>query len=83
MREELKKATPRDSAGRHKQQLHRRLTPELGHPKLREHMSSVVTIMKLSKDYADFKSKLDQIHTPYDQTLPMDFEDIDDEGTGL
>jgi hypothetical protein len=82
--EELKKATPRDMAGRHKQQLHRRLTPDLGHPKLREHMSSVVTIMKLSKDYADFKSKLDQIHPPYGQTIPMDFGDLDeDEGKGL
>lgn len=80
--EELKKSTPRDNEGRHRQQLHRRLTPELGHPKLREHMSSVVTIMKLSKDYTDFKSKLDQIHAPYGQTLSMDFGE-DDDGKGM
>jgi hypothetical protein len=47
-------------------------------------MSSVVTIMKLSKDYSDFKSKLDQIHPPYGQTIPMDFGDLEeDEGKGL
>jgi hypothetical protein len=45
-------------------------------------MSSVVTIMKLNKDYSDFKSKLDQIHAPYGQTIPMDFGE-DDDGEGM
>jgi hypothetical protein len=32
----------------------------------------------------DFKSKLDQIHPPYGQTIPMDFGDLEeDEGKGL
>ena len=71
--DELKKSTPKDAKGRNKNHLHRRLTTELGHPKLREHMSSVVTIMKLSSDWNDFKSKVDRIHPVFGATIPMDF----------
>lgn len=81
--EELKRATPKAPSGRPRQQLHRRLTPDLGHPKLREHMASIVTIMKLSNDYADFKSKLDRLHPKYGETLLMEFDESDDAGTGL
>lgn len=77
--EELKKTTPKSPSGRLKNHLHRRLTTDLGHPKLREHMASVVTIMKLSKDYNDFRQKLDQIHTRYDETMSLAFDEEDDE----
>lgn len=82
--EELKKSTPRAPSGKMQSHLHRRLTPEFGHPKLREHMASVVTVMKLSTNYADFQSKLDIIHPRYDETLSMDFlkEELDN-GEGL
>jgi P63C domain len=50
VREELLKVTPRRPKGRLKHHLHRRLTDEVGHPKLREHLASVTTIMKLSND---------------------------------
>lgn len=71
--EELKRSVPKTANGRPKDLLHRRLTPDLGHPKLREHMASVVTAMKLSDDYSDFKTKLDRLHPRYDETLPLDF----------
>jgi P63C domain-containing protein len=66
VKDELKKTTPKAPSGRHSHQLHRRLTPDLGHPKLREHMASVVTIMKLSDDYDDFHAKLDRLHPKYE-----------------
>lgn len=83
--EELKKTTPKTPKGRPKEHFHRRLTPDLGHPKLREHMASVITAMKLSRDYDDFKSKLDVIHPRYDETMVMDFmfDDREDDGQGL
>ena len=81
--EELKRTTPRASSGRHKTQLQRRLSPELGHPKLREHLASVVTIMKLSDDYSDFRKKLDRLHPRYDETLPLDFGGELDTGRGI
>ena len=71
--EELKKSTPKTLSGRHRHQLHRRLTPDLGHPRLREHMASVITAMKLSRDYADFIEKLDLLHSRYGETGVLDF----------
>lgn len=81
--EELKKATPKDETGRHKNKLFQRLTANLGYPKLREHLGSVVTMMKLSNDWHDFKGKLDRLHPPYDKTLPLPFRDEEDDGKGL
>ena len=44
-------------------------------------MASVVTIMKLSDSYNDFKSKLDRIHGRYgDQMeIPFEFDDLEDD----
>lgn len=83
--EELKNTTPKTAKGRPREHYHRRLTPDLGHPKLREHMASVVTAMKLSKNYSDFRSKIDMLHPKFDETITMDFmlEDQDDDGKGL
>lgn len=68
VRKELKKEAAKDEK---KGKLHQRLTPDMGHPKLREHLASVTTIMKLSADYQDFEQKLDSIHTRYGDTKPL------------
>jgi len=34
----------------------------LGHPRLREHLSAIVALMKLSQDYDDFVAKLNITH---------------------
>lgn len=82
--EELKNTTPKTPKGRLKEHLHRRLTPDLGHPKLREYMASVVTVMRLSKDYDDFLIKLDGIHPRYDETMTMEFmRNGEDNGIGI
>ena len=72
--EELKNATPRTPDGRHKHQLRRRLTEEFGHPKLREHLASVITAMQLSSGYDDFISKLDRVKPRFGDTLPLPFD---------
>lgn len=72
--EELKSATPRAPDGRHKHHLHRRLTEDYGHPKLREHLASVITAMQLSDDYGDFIGKLDKVKPRFDETLPLPFD---------
>lgn len=83
---ELKRVTPRDETGRHKQRLHQRLTPDVGYPRLHEHLGSVVTLMKLSKDWLDFYRKLDVIHPRIDASIPLPFDGDDpalDDGLGL
>jgi hypothetical protein len=75
VRKELKDVTPRAPSGRHTHQLHRRLTSDLGHPKLREHLASVLTAMQLSNDYDDFIAKLDRVKPRYGETLPLPLEE--------
>lgn len=72
--EELKKTEPKTSSGKRKGTIQQRLTPDLGHPKLREHLASVTTIMALSDDYKDFMRKLDKRHPKYGETLLLDFD---------
>jgi hypothetical protein len=83
--DELKKITERDDDGRPKTKYFQRLTANVGYPKLREHLGSVVTLMKLSSGYSDFKKKLDSIHPEYGTTMPMNlkYEPENDEGNGI
>jgi len=72
--EELKAQAKKDERKTH---LHRRLTQDIGHPKLREHLASVVTVMKLSNSYPDFISKLNRVHQRFGQTIPLDLDEED------
>lgn len=72
--EELKRVQALGATGKPKHKLFQRLTANIGYPKLREHLGSVVTLMKLSDDWDDFKSKLDQIHPKYGETMQIKFD---------
>jgi hypothetical protein len=72
--EELKRVTPRKPDGRLKHHLHRRLTEDLGHPKLREHLASVVSLMKISPNYAQFEAHLDFVHPKYNENMLLAFD---------
>ena len=65
---ELKKVV---SKAEKKARLHSALTQDIGHPKLREHLSSIVTIMKLSRSPKEFLHNVDRVHIRYGQTLPL------------
>lgn len=80
---ELKEQTEKDKKGRLKHKLFQKLTPDMGHPKLRDLLASVVTIMKLSDQWDDFKNKLDRIHPAYNETMLLPFELKDDTGKGI
>lgn len=67
---ELKRLQERTPAGNPRHKLFQRLTSDQGYPKLREHLGSVVTLMKLSDDWDGFMGKLERIHPKYgDPTL--------------
>lgn len=81
--EQLKKETPRsEKTGRHINQLHRKLTPEIGHPKLKEHLASVVSLMRISTSFNQFVHFLDIAHPKFNDTLPL-FDEQFDDGVGL
>lgn len=72
--EELKKQAAKGNKGT---KLHQSLTPNIGHQKLREHLASVTTIMKLSHKYTDFIINLNRLHPRFDSTFPLDLQDED------
>jgi len=48
--DELRRLTERDEKGRLKTHLHRRLTADIGHPKLQMHLGAVTALMKVAED---------------------------------
>lgn len=82
--EEIKSQNEKDKAdGKPSGHLHRRLTPDIGHPKLRDLLTSVTTVMKLSEKWDDFKVKLEKVHPPFNDTLPLPLEIRKDDGMGI
>jgi hypothetical protein len=80
---EIKARVEKDESGRPKHKLFQHLTPEIGDPRLRDLITSVTTVMKLSRDWPDFKGKLDHVHPAYNETMPLPLEIADDTGKGL
>lgn len=70
---ELKKAA---SKAEKKARLHQWLTSNTGHPKLREHLSSIITLLKLARTPQEFRDLVDRIHPPFGSTMPLDFGDL-------
>lgn len=85
VREELQKGVPRNDAGRPVAKYFQKLTQNTGYPKLREHLGSIVTLMKLSDNWTDFMQKLDRFHPKFGSTIPLNLEykKEDDDGKGI
>jgi hypothetical protein len=83
--DELKRITPQDENGRPRYRYFRHLTSNIGYPKLREHLGSIVTIMKLSDEWQEFMDKINRIHPRYDSQLPLllQYDAANDDGKGL
>jgi len=63
--------------GRRKNKHYNWLTPDTGHPKLLQHLGSVVTLMELAEDnWAKFEEMLDRIH-PVWTPMPL-FDNLPD-----
>lgn len=73
--QELRRRGERTASGRLRYHHHRRLTDDIGHPKLRELLASVVTIMKLSRDYPEFYERLNALHPKYNTSLLLPLQE--------
>lgn len=56
-----------------KARLHQCLTADIGHPKLREHLASITTLLKISKSPDEFKNLVDQVHPKFGETYSIEF----------
>ncbi len=77
--DELKRLTPKTQSGHMKNRLFQRLTTDVGHPRLREHLASVITLMRVSKDWEKFYRMLQRALPRYDKNFEFDLETDDGE----
>lgn len=73
----LKDATPRDEKGRTKHRFFQHLTENIGHPKLKEHLIGVITLMKASQSWTTFYRLIDQALPQYGKTLKLPYSDAE------
>ena len=73
--DELRQKNPVLPRGTRKHKHHQWFTPEHGHPKLREHLSAVVALMRAAATWSDFKHFLNRAFTKQDTTIPLPLGD--------
>jgi hypothetical protein len=73
VREELQRTNPRQPNGNRKAKHHQWMTRDIGHPKLREHITKVVVLMQIAKDWQQFITNLDVVAPRVGETLTMPF----------
>lgn len=76
---ELKRIIPKDSKGRRKHKYFQRLTEDVGHPRLREHLTAVIALMKASTKWPQFYRMIQRALPKYGETIPLAFPETDNE----
>jgi hypothetical protein len=73
---ELRVRNPVAKTGHRRHKHFQWLTPDIGHPKLQQHLSSVTTLMRASEAWDGFKKLIDRALPKY-QEMPL-FDDLKD-----
>jgi hypothetical protein len=70
IRAELERINPKDDQGRRRVRHHQWLTQDIGHPKLQEHLSAVIALMKASDSWDDLKKAINRA-LPKQPDMPL------------
>ena len=76
--DELKRKNPTLPRGGRRHKHHQWFTQDFGHPRLKEHLSGVIMLMKAASNWNRFKTSLDRAVPKLNTTIPIPFEDDDD-----
>ena len=76
--EELRRRNPTMPQGWRKNRHHQWFTPQLGHPKLKEHLAAVTALLRAASSWDVFKRNLDRAFPRVGDTIPMRL-DMDEE----
>jgi len=74
IRPELHARVRRNAKGRPTQKLTQYLTPEEGKPALGRLLEGIILLMRMSKDWGEFKIKLDEWYPKFGETMQLPFE---------
>lgn len=78
--EQLRIQNPVQENGRRKTKYHQWLTPDVGHPKLQEHLQGVMAIQRVAGDsWPRFMHMMDAAYPRFGHTLPITFRDIEED----
>lgn len=73
--DELRRLTPKDAKGHRKNRFHQRLTEDVGHPRLREHLEATTALMRASNDWDGFHRLLQRAYPKVNTNLELDISD--------
>lgn len=73
--EELKRKNPKTESGHRKHKHFQWLTEDVGDPRLREHLASVITLMKAAGDWDNFKRMIDRALPRYNDNYELALDD--------
>jgi len=78
--DELRARNPPNEKGNRKAKHHQFLTPDIGHPKLQEHLAGVMAIQRVAGgSWRKFYEMIDRAYPRYGHTLPILFSQLDDD----
>ena len=69
--EELRRRNPVQPSGNRRRRHHQWFTPDIGHPKLKEHLAAVTALMRASDDWSGFQQSLQRAFPALNSQLPM------------
>ena len=73
--EELRKRTPRLPSGNRPHKFFQWFTPDIGHPKLKEHLAGVMALMRAAPNWTAFKRSLQRAYPKLNETIPLPLDD--------
>ena len=77
--EEMKNRNPTVNGDYRRDKHHQWLTPDVGHPKLLQHLAAVIALMRSSSTWEQFMSRLDIAHPPFHEGYQQDYLLVADE----
>lgn len=72
---ELRRKNPKTVDGHRKSRHHQWFTPDIGHPKLKEHLASVIALMRASSGWDQFLRNMNRALPKMNETIEMPFDD--------
>jgi hypothetical protein len=73
--EELKRKNPKTSKGYRKHKHFQWLTENIGHPRLREHLTAVIALMKAATTWSQFYRLVQRALPKYGEQIPLEFKE--------
>ncbi len=73
--QELRRLNPKTPTGHRRHKLFQWFTPDLGHPKLKEHLAAVIALMRAAPNWTSFKRSLSRAFPKKNEQMALRLDD--------